>query len=326
MTTLLEVRHLKKYFPVRQGLLGRTVAHVRAVDDVSFSLDEGETLGLVGESGCGKSTLAQTILFLEPPTAGEILFRGKVLTGRETRELRRNIQIVFQDPYTSLPPRMQVADIIADPLRIHKLGDQVSVDRKVRDLLQEVGLKPDWASRLPYEFSGGQRQRIGIARALSIDPSLVMADEAVSALDVSVQAQILNLFKDLQEQHNLTYLFVSHDLGVVKYMSRRIMVMYLGKIVELAPSQELYDHPLHPYTRALLSAVPSLHRRRKERIRLTGEPPKPTAPPAGCRFHPRCFMAQPICSEQEPELKEWVSGRFSACHFAMDNLAATAKM
>lgn len=317
MTALLEVRHLKKYFPVRKGFLGRVTQYVQAVDDVSFTLEEGETLGLVGESGCGKSTLVQTILFLEQPTSGEIIFRGKVVSERDAYELRRQIQIVFQDPYTSLPPRMQVGDIIGDPLWIHRMGDRKTITSRVKQLLQEVGLKPERAREFPFQFSGGQRQRIGIARALSISPALVMADESVSALDVSVQAQILNLFKDLQAGHHLTYIFVSHDLGVVKYMSRRIAVMYLGKIVELAPSDALYREPLHPYSRALLSAVPALHRRRAARIRLLGEPPKPTNPPAGCRFHPRCFMAQEICSQVEPELKEWAPGRFAACHFAL---------
>ncbi|HEV8469777.1 MAG TPA: ABC transporter ATP-binding protein [Candidatus Limnocylindria bacterium] len=312
----LEVRDLRKYFPVRRGLLGRTVGWIRAVDGVSLTLDEGETLGLVGESGCGKSTLVQTILFLERPTSGEIRFLDRRVTERDVRELRRRIQVVFQDPYTSLPPRMRVADIVADPLRIHGHADEATITAKVRALLQEVGLPWDRRHQYPFQFSGGQRQRIGIARALAIDPSLVLADEAVSALDVSVQAQILNLFRDLQERHHLTYIFVSHDLGVVRYMSRRIAVMYVGKIVELAPSEDLSARPLHPYTRALLSAVPSLERRR-ERIRLRGEPPKPTDPPSGCAFHPRCPIAQAICARDVPELREWLPGRYAACHFAL---------
>ena len=314
---LLEVRDLRKHFPIRGGLLGRTVGHVRAVDGVSFTLEEGETLGLVGESGCGKSTLVQTILYLERPTSGEILYRGEPVTEREAKGLRRHFQVVFQDPYTSLPPRMKVGDIIADPLRIHGTRDASKITQRVRQLMQEVGLKPERASHYPFQFSGGQRQRIGIARALSIEPELVMADEAVSALDVSVQAQILNLLKDLQERHRLTYIFVSHDLGVVTYMSRRIAVMYLGKIVELAPTADVHRQPLHPYTRALLSAAPSLKGRRADRTRLRGEPPKPSDPPPGCAFHPRCPIAQAICSSQTPDLKEWLPGHFAACHFAL---------
>jgi peptide/nickel transport system ATP-binding protein len=320
VTPLLEVRNLKKHFPIRKGVLGHTVGCVRAVDGVSFALEPGETLGLVGESGCGKSTLVQTILFLEPPTAGEILFRGELVAERDAHKLRRHLQIVFQDPYTSLPPRMRVGDIVADPLRIHRVGDRRLVRRTVLQLLREVLLSRDAAGRYPYQFSGGQRQRIGIARALAIDAPLVMADEAVSALDVSVQAQILNLFRDLQTQRDLTYIFVSHDLGVVKYMSRRIAVMYVGKIVELASADDLYARPLHPYSRALLSAVPSLHRRGGERIRLKGEPPRASDPPPACAFHPRCPLAQEICSQQTPELREWLPGRFAACHFALSNI------
>lgn len=314
---LLEVRDLRKHFPIRKGLLGRTAGHVRAVDGVSFSLEQGETLGLVGESGCGKSTLVQTILYLERPTSGEILYRGKAVTVHEAKSLRRRVQVVFQDPYTSLPPRMTVGDIIADPLRIHGIRDGRRITRRVSQLMKEVGLKPERSNHYPFQFSGGQRQRIGIARALSIEPELVMADEAVSALDVSVQAQILNLLKDLQERHGLTYIFVSHDLGVVKYMSRRIAVMYLGKFVELAPAAEIHEQPLHPYTRALLSAAPSLKARRTGRTRLRGEPPKPSDPPPGCAFHPRCPIAQAVCSQQIPELKEWLPGHFAACHFAL---------
>jgi oligopeptide/dipeptide ABC transporter ATP-binding protein len=315
---LLEVRGLKKHFPIRRGLFGRTIGYVRAVDGVSFSVDEGETLGLVGESGCGKSTLVQTLLYLERPTAGEILFRGQRVGERDARLLRRQLQIIFQDPYTSLPPRMRVGDVVGDPLHIHRLGDRQFRRQRTRQLLQEVGLMPYMAGRFPYQFSGGQRQRIGIARALSIEPPMLIADESVSALDVSVQAQILNLFKDLQAQHGLTYIFVSHDLGVVKYMSRRIAVMYLGKIVELAPSAELYERPLHPYTHALLSAVPSLHRRRDKRIRLRGEPPKASDPPSGCSFHPRCPIAQAQCAREVPPLVEWQPGHFAACHFALE--------
>ncbi len=316
---LLEVRELTKHYPVRKGLLGRERGAVRAVDGVSLTLAPGETLGLVGESGCGKSTLVKTLLFLEPPTGGEIRFSGEPVTAADAARLRRHAQIVFQDPYTSLPPRMRVAEIIADPLRIHGIGDRASIERRVRSLMQEVGLNPERGNDYPFQFSGGQRQRIGIARALAIEPSLLLLDEAVSALDVSVQAQVLNLLRDLQERRRLTYIFISHDLGVVRYMSDRIAVMYLGKIVEQGPAAELYDRPLHPYTRALVSAVPSL-RRRGQRIRLAGEPPKPTDPPSGCAFHPRCPMARPICSEQAPPLTEWLPGRLAACHFALEGL------
>ena len=318
---LLEVRDLAKHYPVRKGLLGREQGVVRAVDGVSLALVPGETLGLVGESGCGKSTLVKTLLFLEPPTSGEIRFAGEPVTAAEAARLRRHVQIVFQDPYTSLPPRMRVAEIIADPLRIHGIGDRDSIERRVRSLMQEVGLNPERGGDYPFEFSGGQRQRIGIARALAIEPSLLLLDEAVSALDVSVQAQVLNLLRDLQEGRRLTYIFISHDLGVVRYMSDRIAVMYLGKFVEQGPAAELYGRPLHPYTRELVSAVPSL-RRRGQRIRLAGEPPKPTDPPSGCAFHPRCPMARPICSEQAPPLTEWLPGRLAACHFALEGLPA----
>ncbi len=316
---LLDVRNLSKHYPLRKGFLGRESGAVRAVDGVSLGLAPGETLGLVGESGCGKSTLVKTLLFLEQPTGGEVHFNGELVTAADAGRLRRHVQIVFQDPYTSLPPRMRVAEIIADPLRIHRIGDSASAERRVRQLMQEVGLNPDRGSDYPFQFSGGQRQRIGIARALAIEPSLLLLDEAVSALDVSVQAQVLNLLRDVQERHRLTYIFISHDLGVVRYMSDRIAVMYLGKIVEQGPADELYERPLHPYTRALVSAVPSL-RQRRSRIRLAGEPPKPTDPPSGCPFHPRCPMARPICAEQAPALKEWLPGRLAACHFALEEL------
>jgi oligopeptide/dipeptide ABC transporter ATP-binding protein len=306
MTPILEVRDLRKHYGLRHP--------VRAVDGVSFSVERGETLGLVGESGCGKSTLARTLLFLDTPTSGEILFEGSSLTARDAKRLRRRAQMVFQDPYASLPPRMRVDKILADPLAIHGVPRHEFRER-VRRLLQDVGLKDDVARKLPHQLSGGQRQRVGIARALSVDPSLVLADEAVSSLDASVRAQILNLFKELQERHELTYLFVSHDLGVVKYMSHRIAVMYLGEIVELAPADELYREPLHPYTRALISAVPSLGRR-GQRIRLPGEPPNPSNPPPGCKFHPRCPLATELCRVEHPPLREVVPGRFAACHYA----------
>ncbi|MGH2617388.1 MAG: ABC transporter ATP-binding protein [Thermomicrobiales bacterium] len=316
---LLEVRDLSMHYPVRQGLFGRDTKMLRAVDEVSFSLAPGETLGLVGESGCGKSTLVKSLLFLEQPTAGEIRFHGEIVTAADAGRLRRQAQIVFQDPYTSLPPRMRVAEIIADPLRIHRLADRAEAERRARALMREVGLNPARGRDYPFQFSGGQRQRIGIARALAIAPSLLLLDEAVSALDVSVQAQVLNLLRDLQERRGLTYIFISHDLGVVRAMSDRIAVMYLGKIVEQGPAAEVYERPLHPYTRALVSAVPSL-RRRGERIRLTGEPPKPTDPPSGCAFHPRCPLARSICAERTPALEEWLPGRFAACHFALEPL------
>jgi oligopeptide/dipeptide ABC transporter ATP-binding protein len=311
---LLEVRDLRKHF-VEGALLARRRRIVRAVDGASFAIAQGETLGLVGESGCGKSTLARAVLFLDPPTSGEIAIDGRRLTADDAHRLRSRAQIVFQDPYASLPPRMRVEKILADPLLIHGVA-RSTIRERVRQLLRDVGLKDDVSRKLPHELSGGQRQRVGIARALSVSPALVVADEAVSSLDASVQAQILNLFRDLQEHRGLTYLFISHDLGVVKYMSHRIAVMYLGEIVELAPADELYNRPLHPYTRALISAVPSLARRSGRRIRLPGEPPDPSAPPPGCRFHPRCPLADQRCREERPPLREVESGRWSACHYA----------
>jgi oligopeptide/dipeptide ABC transporter ATP-binding protein len=303
---LLEVRDLHKHYGGRRPL--------RAVDGVSFAVLPGETLGLVGESGCGKSTLARALLFLDPPTSGDVLFDGTPLTGRDVKDLRRQAQIVFQDPYASLPPRMRVERILADPLVIHRVrkGD---IPGRVRQLIRDVGLKDDVARKLPHQLSGGQRQRVGIARALSVRPALVVADEAVSSLDASVRAQILNLFRDLQRTHDLTYLFISHDLGVVKYMSHRIAVMYLGDLVELAPAEELYARPLHPYTAALVSAVPSLQQR-GSRIRLPGEPPNPSDPPPGCKFHPRCPLATDLCRVERPPLREVAPGRRSACHYA----------
>jgi oligopeptide/dipeptide ABC transporter ATP-binding protein len=301
--TLLELRDLHKHYGA-----------VRAVDGVSLDVRRGETLGVVGESGCGKSTLARTLLLLEPPTSGEILFDGMPLAARDAKRLRRRAQIVFQDPYASLPPRMRVQKILADPLAIHGTA-RAEIPDRVRQLLHDVGLTDDAARKLPHELSGGQRQRVGIARALAVRPALVVADEAVSSLDASVRAQILNLFDDLQRAHDLTYLFISHDLGVVKYMSHRIAVMYLGEIVELAPAGELYAQPLHPYTAALISAVPSLERR-GSRIRLPGEPPNPSEPPPGCKFHPRCPLATDLCRVEPPPLREVVPGRQSACHYA----------
>ena len=315
---LVEVINLHKHFVTQAGLFPRQTRTVKAVDGVSFTIDEGETLGLVGESGCGKSTLARTLLFLGVPTSGTIRFQGSELTERDAMQLRRRAQIVFQDPYSSLPPRMRVGKILAEPLLIHKVVDRTEIPERLAGLLRDVELKPETVDALPHELSGGQRQRVGIARALAVEPALIVADEAVSSLDVSVQAQILNLLKDLQSEHRLAYLFISHDLGVVKYMSHRIAVMYLGQIVEVAAADQLFSRPLHPYTRALMSAVPSLRQRGKRRIRLAGEPPDPAHPPSGCTFHPRCPLAQPICREQAPELKEWLPGRTAACHFALN--------
>jgi oligopeptide transport system ATP-binding protein len=312
---LLEVRDLQKHFPVDTGSLRRTRRVVRAVDGVSFAVGRGQTLGLVGESGCGKSTLARSLLFLDPPSGGEILFEGVRLTENDARRLRKRAQIVFQDPYASLPPRMRIGKILGDPLALHGVR-RAEIPARVERLTQDVGLRSDVLDKLPHQLSGGQRQRVGIARALSVQPSLVVADEAVSSLDASVQAQILNLFKELQARHELAYLFISHDLGVVKHVSHRIAVMYLGEIVELAPADALYVEPLHPYTRALVSAVPSLGRRGRGRIRLEGEPPNPTAPPPGCKFHPRCPLATELCRVEHPPLREIEPGRLSACHYA----------
>jgi oligopeptide/dipeptide ABC transporter ATP-binding protein len=317
MSALLEVRDLRKDFPVGTVSLKRARRVVRAVDGVSFTVARGQTLGLVGESGCGKSTLARSLLFLDPPTGGEILFDGARLTESDARRLRRHAQIVFQDPYASLPPRMRIGKILADPLALHGVR-RSDIPGRVEQLIEDVGLRDDVMDKLPHQLSGGQRQRVGIARALSAKPSLVVADEAVSSLDASVQAQILNLFKDLQARHELAYLFISHDLGVVKYMSHWIAVMHLGEIVELAPATALYAEPLHPYTWALVSAVPSLGRRAHARIRLEGEPPNPTDPPPGCKFHPRCPLATELCRVEHPRLREVATGRLAACHYAED--------
>jgi oligopeptide/dipeptide ABC transporter ATP-binding protein len=311
---LLRVDGVSKHFEGGGGLFGRSGAVVRAVEDVSLTVDQGETLGLVGESGCGKSTLARTILFLEQPTSGEVRFAGELLDKRRAQQLRRRAQIVLQDPYTSLPPRMRVRDIVGDPLAIHGIADGRERADRVDALLADVGMRSGDARKLPHELSGGQRQRVGIARALAVSPSLIVADEAVSSLDVSVRAQILNLFRDLQDRHGLAYLFVSHDLGVVRYMSHRIAVMYQGRIVEEAPTEALHARPLHPYTRALMAAAPSLHSRRNDRARLQGDPPDPTRPLDGCAFHPRCPLAQAVCRERRPELAEWLPGRRAACH------------
>ena len=316
---LLQVDHLSKHYPIRTGVIGRrSIGAVRALDDVSFTLDRGETLGVVGESGCGKSTLARTVLWLEEPTGGEVRFRGKRIARKDLATLRKEMQIVFQDPYTSLPPRMRVRDIVADPLEIHGQVAGEAIPQTVERVLREVGLDPARSGQYPFQFSGGQRQRIGIARALAVNPAVVCLDESVSALDVSVQAQVLNLLRDLQQRHGLAYLFISHDLSVVRYLSDRIAVMYLGRIVEEGSTEAIAAKPLHPYTVALLAAAPSLSRNEPARIALPGEPPSPTNPPTGCAFHPRCPMAAERCQAERPELIEWLPGRKSACHFALD--------
>jgi len=320
MTTILEVTDLKKHFPIKKGLFSRTVGHVRAVDGISFSVSQGEVLGLVGESGCGKTTTGRCILRLMEPTSGSVKFDGRELTGLpfgEMRQLRRQMQIIFQDPYSSLNPRLSVRTMLTEVLGVHGIAKGREARERTAELLRMVGLSPSQAARYPHEFSGGQRQRIGIARALAVNPRLIIADEPVSALDVSIQAQIVNLLRDLQREMSLTYVFIAHDLSVVEHISNRVAVMYLGKIVELAPSLDLYRDPRHPYTVSLLSAIPSHDPDRKNtRIVLKGDVPNPARPPAGCRFHPRCYMAQPVCSTDEPPLREVLPGHFSACHFA----------
>lgn len=319
---LLSVEKLRMYFPITQGLiLQRKVGDVRAVDDVSFAIRRGETLGLVGESGCGKSTTGRSILQLYRPTAGRVRFGEVELTrlqGEGLRKMRRKMQMIFQDPYASLNPRMTVGDIIGEPLDIHKLAKGKARQERVQELLSLVGLNPYFANRYPHEFSGGQRQRIGVARALAVEPEFIVCDEPVSALDVSIQAQIINLLEELQGEFGLTYLFIAHDLSVVRHISDRIAVMYVGKIVELADRNDLYIRPLHPYTKALLSAVPvpdpSVEKRR-QRIILTGDVPSPVKPPKGCRFHPRCRYAQEECSIEEPQFKEVETDHWVACHF-----------
>ncbi len=318
---LLEVKDLKMYFPVTAGIIfQRLVAEIKAVDGVTFTINKGETLGLVGESGCGKTTTGRCILQLYKPTAGDIIFEGQhlnQLSSKEMRAMRRRIQVIFQDPYGSLNPRMTCGDIVGEPLIVHKLTDNKSEYRdRVAELLQIVGLNPYMADRYPHEFSGGQRQRIGIARALSVNPEFIVCDEPVSALDVSIQAQVINLLEDLQDQFGLTYLFIAHDLSVVRHISTRIAVMYLGHIVEIADRIELYDNPLHPYTRALLSAVPipdPVAEESRERIILTGDVPSPMNPPAGCVFHTRCPIAIEDCQRGVPELREISKDHWVAC-------------
>src|SRR5436853_2906483 len=315
---LVEVKNLKKYFPAGGGLFGAGGDTVKAVDDVSFSIRHGETFGLVGESGCGKSTTGRCILRLIEPTAGEVNFAGQdmlALDARSLRQLRREMQIIFQDPYASLNPRMQVGEIIAEPLVIHSAGTGHERKHRVGELLELVGLKPEHAARYPHEFSGGQRQRIGIARALALNPKFIVCDEPVSALDVSVQAQVVNLLQDLQEQLGLTYLFISHGLSVVEHISTRVGIMYLGKLVEVAPSEAIFRNPLHPYTRALLSAIPIPDPdARRERLPLKGEIPTAIEPPSGCRFRTRCPLAEPQCAKVEPQLVEVEKDHFVACY------------
>lgn len=315
---LLEVQGLKSWYPVKKGLLKRTVGHVRAVDDVSFAIPSGKTLGLVGESGCGKTTAARTIARLIPATGGKVTFDGMdVLAARglELDRLRREMAIVFQDPYGSLNPRMTVGDIISEPMLIHKAASRRQALARSAELLGRVGLSPDHVNRYPHEFSGGQRQRVGIARALALSPKLIICDEPVSALDVSIQSQILNLLRDMQDEFGLTYLFIAHDLAVVEFVSDVVAVMYLGRIVERAPAAELYKNPLHPYTRALMSAVPEVDvEKRRQRQRLAGEIPSPASPPSGCAFHPRCPLADGRCAELAPNLGQKAENdHFVAC-------------
>jgi peptide/nickel transport system ATP-binding protein len=328
-TPLLEVRHVKKYFPIRAGVFQREVAHVHAVDDVTFAVRQGETLGLVGESGCGKSTLGRTIVRLLEPTDGDIVFQGTSISHfgtRKLRPLRSEMQMVFQDPYASLNPRKRVGTIVSDPMRIHNLGSRQDQKRRVGEILETVGLSPEHYNRFPHEFSGGQRQRIGIARALALRPRLIVADEPVSALDVSIQSQMLNLLDDLQNEFQLTYIFIAHDLGVVRHVSDRIAVMYLGKIVELSPAEELYSRPIMPYSEALLSAVPIPDpdlAEKRERIVLEGDVPSPIHPPSGCRFHPRCRYATDICKQVEPPLVDYGNDHLAACHHPLNVDEAT---
>ena len=325
--TLLEVKSLKRYFPIEKGFWRKVVGYVKAVDDIDLYIKEGETLGLVGESGCGKTTTGRCILRAIEPTEGEIIFKTKDdkmidiarLGKKELRRMRKNMQMVFQDPYSSLDPRMTVLDIIGEPLLVNKIAKGKELQEKVKDLVKVVGLNIKHLKRYPHAFSGGQRQRIGIARALAPNPKLVVADEPVSALDVSVQAQILNLLQDLQEEFNLTYLFIAHDLSVIEHISDRVAVMYVGKIVEMAETEELFLNPQHPYTEALLSAVPKPDPRLKmERVILSGEVANPANPPSGCYFHPRCRYAKETCKKESPQLKEINPKHYVSCHFAKE--------
>ena len=319
---LLHVDDLMMHFPIYRGVIQRQVGAVRAVDGVSFDIKRGETLGLVGESGCGKSTTGRTILQLYRPTAGAVTFEGVDLVhlkGEDLRKMRRKMQMIFQDPYASLNPRMTVADIVGEPLVVHNVATGKEIEERVKHLLDLVNLNPSFAGRYPHEFSGGQRQRIGVARALALQPSFIICDEPISALDVSIQAQVVNLLEELQEQFNLTYLFIAHDLSMVRHISDRVAVMYLGVLVELASRDDLYTQPLHPYTRALLSAVPipdPIADAKRERVILKGDVPSPANPPSGCRFRTRCPIAEGVCAESRPDFREIKPGHFVACFFA----------
>lgn len=326
---LLVVEDLKTYFPIRSGLLQRVVANVKAVDGVSFAIREGETFGLVGESGCGKTTVGRTILRLQPATAGSVFFDGEDVfakRGGDLKALRRNMQIVFQDPYSSLDPRVPVGETIAEGLEIHGLRNRRERQEIVLEMLNKVGLNPYHANRYPHEFSGGQRQRIGIARALALRPKFIICDEPVSALDVSIQSQILNLLRELSHEFGLTYLFIAHNLSVVEHISDRVGVMYLGSLAEVTNRQELYHNPLHPYTQALLSAIPiAKPGRKRQRIMLRGEIPSPISPPSGCRFHTRCPFAADICKREVPPLEQKAPGHWAACHF-VESVGGTAQL
>ncbi|QJC53356.1 dipeptide ABC transporter ATP-binding protein [Paenibacillus albicereus] len=328
--TLIEIKHIKKYFPIKKGLLSRVVGQVKAVDDISLEIKKGETFGLVGESGCGKSTLGRVILRLQSATDGEVIYNGQnihALGSSKLRDLRQDLQIIFQDPFGSLNPRFLVSDIIGEPLKVHTNMTPAQIDARVVELMELVGLDASRRNRYPHEFSGGQRQRVGIARSIALSPKFIVADEAVSALDVSVQSQVLNLLARLQKELGLTFLFIAHGLNVVRHISDRVGVMYLGKMAEVGPTEELYNKPLHPYTAALLSSIPRPNPAlKRERIILKGDVPSPANPPSGCRFHPRCPMAQDRCKAEEPLLAEVLPGRQVACHFPLVEDGALARL